>query len=234
MPARIIVAEGGNFEEAVKRWRSIVDWRRQNKVKDILEEPQPHFRHIKECYPHFFHKLDRTGKYYCYYFQPGKCDMDTLAARGVSMDDLVRHNIFLFEFMWRVANPRAAGKLVTVIDMKGVGFWKIAQGSVKAMLMRTVKMGSTFYPERTFKTLIVNVPSWFSAVWTVVRPFLTERSVKKIAILRGNYEEELGALVAAENIPQMFGGKCEKGMYAGNVEVAIREKVEKNAAAATS
>ena len=111
--------------------------------------------------------------------------------------------------------------------MKGVGFWKIAQGSVKAMLMRSVKMGSTYFPERTYKTLIVNVPSWFSAVWTLVRPFLTERSVKKIAILRGNYAEELNALVAAENIPQMFGGECENAPYGGSVEVAMREQVEK-------
>ena len=94
MPARIIVAEGGNFEDAVNRWRSIVDWRRKHKVDGILEEPQPHFKHIKDCYSHFFHKLDKTGRYYCYYLQPGKCDMDALAARGVNMDDLVRHNIF--------------------------------------------------------------------------------------------------------------------------------------------
>ena len=225
MPARIVTAEGGDFDAAVDRWRSIIDWRRKNKVDDILEEPQPHFDHIKDCYPHFFHRLDKTRKYYCYYFQPGECDMRALESRGVNMDDLVRHNIFLFEFMWRVANPSAAGKLVTIIDMKGVGFWKIAQGPIKGLLMRTVKMGSTYYPERTFKTLIVNVPSWFSAVWTLVRPFLTERSVNKISILRGNYQNELGKLVDEDSIPQMFGGKCRKAPYGGSLEIAMREHV---------
>ena len=93
------------------------------------------------------------------------------------------------------------GKLVTIIDMKGLGFSQIISGPVKQLLKRTVKTGSEYYPERTLKTFIVNVPTWFSMVWNIVKSFLTERSVAKISILKSNYSEELEALIPKENIP---------------------------------
>jgi hypothetical protein len=77
--------------------------------------------------------------------------------RNIDFDDIVQHNIFLFEYMWNIANQHADGKLVTVIDMKGLGFRQIVSGPTKQLLKRTVKIGSTYYPERTYKTFIINV-----------------------------------------------------------------------------
>ena len=102
--------------------------------------------------------------------------------------------------MWNIANRRANGKLVTIIDMKGLGFRQIVSGSTKQLLQRQVKVGSQYYPERTYKTLIINVPSWFSVVWKIVKVFLTERSVVKINILRGDYKKELEELIDERNV----------------------------------
>jgi hypothetical protein len=41
--------------------------------------------------------------------------------------------------------------------MKGLGFRQIVSGPTKQLLKRTVKIGSTYYPERTYKTFIINV-----------------------------------------------------------------------------
>ena len=84
--------------------------------------------------------------------------------------------------------------------MKGLGFRQIVSGSTKQLLQRQVKVGSQYYPERTYKTLIINVPSWFSVVWKIVKVFLTERSVVKINILRGDYKKELEELIDERNV----------------------------------
>jgi len=149
------------------------------------------------------------------------------------------------------------GKLVTIIDMKGLGFSQIISGPVKQLLKRTVKTGSEYYPERTLKTFIVNVPTWFSMVWNIVKSFLTERSVAKISILKSNYSEELEALIPKENIPSknkpvsvvcccdqlqlvcrltfvdvlffsvLFGGTCDQAPYNGALETAMQKHVDR-------
>jgi hypothetical protein len=45
----------GNMIEAQKRWVATVDWRIDEKIDDILSEPQPHFHDIKANYPHYYH-----------------------------------------------------------------------------------------------------------------------------------------------------------------------------------
>jgi hypothetical protein len=86
--------------------------------------------------------------------------MQGLTDAGVTMDDLIRHNCFIFEYMWNIANRKANAKLFTVIDMKGLGFRQMISGATKQLLKQTVKIGSEYYPERTYKTLIINVVSF--------------------------------------------------------------------------
>lgn len=56
----------------------------KNKTQDsVLTTPQPNYEMIKQCYPHYFHKLDRTGNYYCFFCQPGLLNMQTLTDNNV-------------------------------------------------------------------------------------------------------------------------------------------------------
>ena len=50
----------------------------------VLTTPQPNYEMIKECYPHYFHKLDRTGNYYCFFCQPGLLNMQAMTDNNVS------------------------------------------------------------------------------------------------------------------------------------------------------
>ena len=70
----------------------------------------------------------------------------------------------IYRYMWNIANRRANGKLVTIIDMKGLGFRQIISGSTKQLLQRQVKVGSQYYPERTYKTLIINVRCFYNFI----------------------------------------------------------------------
>lgn len=59
------------------------------------------------------------------------------------------------------------------------------------------------------KFYIINAPWAFSAVWSVIKPWLDEVTVKKIDILGSGYKEALLKQISKENLPKEFGGECE-------------------------
>jgi len=60
---------------------------------------------------------------------------------------------------------------------------------------------------------IVNGGMLFSMVWAIVKPWLDEKTVKKISIINSGYEKELLELIPAENLPDFLGGRATKAEY---------------------
>jgi hypothetical protein len=58
------------------------------------------------------------------------------------------------------------------------------------------------------KFYIINAPWAFSAVWSVIKPWLDEVTVSKIDILGSAYKEALLKQISPENLPEEFGGTC--------------------------
>ena len=68
---------------------------------------------------------------------------------------------------------------------------------------RIVYMLSNFYPERMGQCLIVSAPLIFSAVWAVIRPWLSRRTQSKVQFCK---VEELGRWIAPAALPSFWGG----------------------------
>jgi len=51
-------------------------------------------------------------------------------------------------------------------------------------------------------------PYLFSTVWSLIKPWLDEATVRKIHILGRGYKTELQQYIAPENLPVDLGGKC--------------------------
>ena len=56
--------------------------------------------------------------------------------------------------------------------------------------------------------LTTQAPYLFSTVWSLIKPWLDEATVRKIHILGRNYKSELQQYIAPENLPVDLGGKC--------------------------
>lgn len=74
--------------------------------------------------------------------------------------------------------------------------------------MAASSVGQDRYPETMGKFYIINAPWAFSAVWSMIKPWLDEVTVSKIDILGTSYKDKLLAQIPAENLPQEFGGSC--------------------------
>lgn len=69
-------------------------------------------------------------------------------------------------------------------------------------------MTSDNYPESMGLMFVVNAPWAFSAVWSICKSFVDERTQKKIQIMNTGYEKKLLEVIDAENLPAFLGGTC--------------------------
>ena len=65
------------------------------------------------------------------------------------------------------------------------------------------------YPERVWRTIIINAPSIFGVIWSIASPLLDPNVREKITVLRADYRDELRRLVDPANLPTEFGGDDE-------------------------
>jgi CRAL/TRIO domain len=95
----------------------------------------------------------------------------------------------------------------TIMDLQGVSLSNFYR--VKDYVMATASLGQNRYPEIMGKFYIINAPWAFSAVWTMIKPWLDEVTVSKIDIVGSNYRDKLLAQIPVENLPKDLGGACE-------------------------
>jgi len=207
MPERFLRAENGDRAKAVARWRQTLEWRRQHNVDTILEMPHKKFSVIKQYYPHFFHKRTKNGLP-VYFEKLGGIDIAAMEQAGITMEDLLYHYIHITEFLWEVLAPDPDAQVLTVLDCRGISL-KDARGPALQFVRKASAFQQAHYPERSFKMFIINVPSWFSLVWSVVQNFVHKNTRQKIFIYSNDeYKRKLLEFIDADSLPEEYGGRC--------------------------
>ena len=168
---------------------------------------------LKRLYPHYLHKTDLHGRPVSYR-RLGAADADALL-REVGAEAFLRHHMRANEaFRERVlpACSRAAGREivagVVVLDMQGFSLARSFTPAVRAFLPILTAYDQAFYPEHLGAMLIVNCPALFRSAWMFVRPFLDERTLRKVTVAGGGgaAREALASLIPAEHLPEAYGG----------------------------
>jgi hypothetical protein len=107
------------------------------------------------------------------------------------------------------ACSQAVGKVIeqscTIIDVNGVGM-SLLTGKTKEFLKIASDIAQNNYPEMLGTMYLVNSGFFFSAVWTLVKGFIDEKTRKKIQVEKNTYK--LLDVVDFENLPTFLGGGC--------------------------
>lgn len=207
LPERFLRAGKGDAQEGWRRYQATLQWRKEMKLDTVLRRPNPHFSLIKQHYLHYFHLRGKHNEP-CFYEIPAKTNLKALREGGVSVEDLLRHYAMVVEFQWQVVERDDFAKSLYIIDLQGIRF-----GDFVGEVMDFVKRASAFcnqhYPERAGTVYIINVPSWFKMIWSVVKPWVDPVTLEKIHILRGAEEirQTMQQRIALENLPPEYGGK---------------------------
>lgn len=208
VPFRFIRATKGDLEAAKVRYNSTLKWRQEIGMDTILQEPHKKFDAIKANYPHFFHLRGKKNEC-CYFEKPAKMNLKRLKQEGIKMDDLLRHYALCCEYMWTKIESGEDGRSIYVIDLEGIGFRDFA-GEVVDFTKRASSFTAEHYPERSGSIFVINVPSWFSIIWSVVKPMVDEVTKEKISILKVGKDAITKALaekIPMKNIPPEYGGE---------------------------
>lgn len=209
VPTRFINAEKGDEEKAHIRYDETTEWRREEGVDMILQEPSPHFRTIKANYPHYYHKRGKNNEP-VYYEKPGKINLKALKAAGLTLDDLMHNYLMITEFLWQVIEPDDNKKCISILDVEGIGISDFA-GEAVEYVRKAAGVSGKHYPERCAYIFVINVPSWFNMIWNTVKGMVDEVTREKVIIVRGKKKilEALAEKIPLESIPAEYGGQSD-------------------------
>jgi hypothetical protein len=164
-------------------------------------------------YPQGYHKTDRLGRP-VYIQHLGQIDMRAL--NGVTNEDrMLRYHVQEYERALRYIFPACAAAAgchvsttLAVMDLKGVGLRHMS-GEVKRILTAVTRTDQDNYPETLGKTLIINAPGVFRAIWAVVKPMLDARTQAKIEVCPADFLKVLTKWVDPASIPAYLGGTSQ-------------------------
>lgn len=188
-------------------------WQKENKLEEIFKYEFPELPQVKKFYPHGFHKTDKSGRP-IYFEISGDLNIDELF-KATSAEKLLRYQIRQYEYLMNFVFPACSAKANTYIS-QSVSIFDLKKQTTKFMskkVLDLLKLVSGFsqnhYPETLGNLYIINSGMMFKVVWTAVKPFLDEKTKKKIVTLGSDFKKKLLEVIDEENLPAVIGGKCD-------------------------
>ena len=214
---------GMNFdiELAVSMFRDMLRWRKENDVDairtDIVENDMtpadfPHAGRVQRYYmSNMQYGHDEHGRP-IHVEQIGKTCVKKLLS-SFSEEEWIRHHIYQMEYLMLELDriSKEQGKLVRIVsiyDLRGLSKEHLHRGAIK-LFKKTIKVTQNYYPEMMENCFFINSPKLFTMAWAMIKPWISERTVKKIEILGSKYQRRLRNSVGAEHLPETYGGKAK-------------------------
>ena len=197
-------------------------------MDQILREPSPYFDLIQQHYAHYFHGTGHRGEP-VFYEMPGQTNLQALRQGGVGLPELLRYYSQITEFQWQYLNRDDHGTSIYVVDLRGIRLTDFV-GETREFVLRAARMSAQHYPERGGKVLLIHVPRWFQIIWRAIRPVVSESTLDKIFLLRGDAEirQTLQQFVPLEQIPSEYGGTSPIPLGASEQEQLLAELMQHN------
>ncbi|OIW19072.1 hypothetical protein TanjilG_10633 [Lupinus angustifolius] len=191
--------------DALNMLLNCLAWRKEFGAETLLEEDLG-FKDLEGVIA-YMQGYDREGHPVCY------------NAYGVFKDKDMYERIFgdedkLKKFLrWRVQvlergikllhfKPGGINSLIQVTDLKDM-----PKRELRVASNQILSLFQDNYPEMVARKIFINVPWYFSMLYSMFSPFLTQRTKSKFVISKeGNAAETLYKFIRPEDIPVQYGG----------------------------
>ncbi|KAK1284789.1 Patellin-6 [Acorus calamus] len=207
---KFLRARDFNAQDSLSMLTKSLQWRDSFKADSILSEDIG-FKELEGVVA-YMSGCDREGHPVCY------------NAYGVFKEKGVYERVFgddeKFErfLRWRVQvlergisllqfKPGGVNSIIQVTDLKDMPKreLRVASNQILALFQDN-------YPELVAKTIFINVPWYFSVLYSMFSPFLTQRTKSKFVIAReGCVVETLYKYIRPEYVPVQYGGLSRPG-----------------------
>ena len=197
----------GNVSKAIETYKKAHAWRTHNSIDDIFRRAQYEFDNILKFYPHAIHGVALDGSHVVYEVI-GKSNPRELSNLGIGPEKLVMHFVLRNEFIFHrfhksrshlPFNPDSDSmvssdelnkeyhneecvKLMTILDVKDIKITDITT-DVISFIKQSSDIVDNYYPGRVVRLIVVNAPTWFWSVWSMISRVLPDSVKKKIVIM---------------------------------------------------
>ncbi|KAK6192518.1 hypothetical protein SNE40_003970 [Patella caerulea] len=204
---RWLRARNYDLKKAETMLRNDFTWRAQNGVDTILSDYKvPEV--IEKYYPGGLCGRDKEG---CPIWIDPFGDMDIKGMlSSARKQDVIKSKVHLLERIYKLfeaesTEDQRVDGIVVIFDLEKMGLkhlWKPGVDLFNSILA----IFEEHFPESLKKSFVINAPRIFPIAFNLVRPFLSEATVKKVHILGSNYKEELLKHIDADQLPVYWGG----------------------------
>ncbi|KAI5567523.1 hypothetical protein BDE02_13G095900 [Populus trichocarpa] len=188
--------------------KNTIQWRRDFKIDELVDEDLGD--DLEKVV--FMHGYDREGHPVCYNVY-GEFQNKELYQKTFSDEEkrlkFLRWRIQFLERSIRKLDfsPGGISTIFQVNDLKnspGPGKRELRLATKQALLSLQDN-----YPEFVAKQVFINVPWWYLAFYTVMSPFMTQRTKSKFVFAGpSNSAETLFKYISPEQVPIQYGGLC--------------------------
>ncbi|KAL3366268.1 hypothetical protein AABB24_011095 [Solanum stoloniferum] len=212
---KFLRARDFKVKEAFTMLKSVVAWRKEFKIDEVLDEKELGQGLEKVVYNH---GVDKEGHPVCYNafgeFQDKELYQNTFADDKEKLTKFLRWRIQFMEKSIRNLDfsPDGINTFVQILDLKnspGLFFYKkeLRQATNRALLLLQDN-----YPEFVAKQVFINVPWWYPAYYRMINASFTTRTKSKFVFAGPSRSAEtLFKYIAPEQVPAQYGGLSKEG-----------------------
>jgi len=95
-------------------------------------------------------------------------------------------------------------QMCAILDLKGIPLWPDSYAMKIIKIMSEID--NSYSAERLRKCLMINTPWYFTFVWNIIRPWLDEKTTKKIDMVGEDFLDTLREVIDDTQIPTEYGG----------------------------
>ncbi|CAN8254731.1 unnamed protein product [Cochlearia groenlandica] len=192
--------------DSLRMLEKCLEWRREFKTEELTEEDLLGFKDL-EGKVAYMRGYDKQGHPVCYNAY-GLFKERDMYERVFGDEDKL--NLFL---RWRVQvlergvkllhfKPGGVNSIIQVTDLKDM-----PKRELRVASNQILSLFQDNYPEMVATKIFINVPWYFSVIYSMFSPFLTQRTKSKFVMSKeGNAAETLYKFIRPEDIPVQYGG----------------------------
>jgi hypothetical protein len=206
---RFAKARQFKYADVLEMVKQHIQWLREFQVASIMEFRFTELDEFRAIYPHGYHGTDKMGRP-VYIERYSKLSSSTLN-KITTMDRVSKYWVKGYETLLYQRFPSCrpgVSQSVVILDLSGVRLGTF-DSKAREFLKIISKISSDNYPETLGAMFVVNVPSFFSIVYNIAKPFIPPETKKKIHVVQSKHVKvELLKFIDANQLPSFLGGDC--------------------------
>ncbi|KZV57100.1 patellin-2-like [Dorcoceras hygrometricum] len=211
---KFLRARDFKVKEAFSMLKSVVGWRKEFKIDELLEEEGIVEGLEKVVY---VHGVDKEGHPVCYNalgeFQDKELYSRTFADPEKRAKFLKWYIQFLEKNIRKLDfTPDGTCTIVQIIDLDNSPGLTLFKKEFRQSTNQALQLLQDNYPEFVAKQVFINVPWWYVAYNRMISPFFTQRTKSKFVFAGPTKTTEtLFKYLAPEQVPVQYGGLSKDG-----------------------